>query len=75
MLFTMLVGGPPHTIPTRRDARFEAICDGRITEVLEAWECTELIPPLVCDLLNRIFQEAPGARASITELEEHAWLQ
>ena len=73
MLFTMLVGGPPHAIPTRRDARFEAIVDGRLLEVLTAWACTELVPPPAQDLLNRMLLENGGARLSVAAIDAHAW--
>ena len=75
MLFTMLVGGPPHAIPTRRDARFEAIGQGRLIEVLQAWECTELVPDPAQDILNGMLREEPAARVTVAEIEAHPWLR
>lgn len=56
MLFMMLFGVPPFTVPNSSDARYVYCTRGQIPQLLKIWKRDHLASPAAIDLLHKIFQ-------------------
>lgn len=74
ILFLLLTGMPPYdpaTGPTPADQRFVYVRDGRLRDLLRAWNIA--LPDTAVDLVQRLLTADPYARITIPELKRHPW--
>jgi len=73
VLFMMIIGGSPYQRPTKSDATFSYIISGAINQLLDQWDRTAFVTPVILDLMERIFQRQKY-RVNIDEIKKHPWL-
>lgn len=72
ILFIVLTGVPPVDKATHADERYTMICEGRLGEMLHAWNM-DLSADAV-NLIQSLLRENPLDRLTLAQVMAHPWL-
>jgi len=72
ILFITLTGVPPVDKATNADERFTMICDGRLGEMLHAWNMD--LSNHAVHLIQNLLRERPTDRLTLAQILQHPWL-
>mmetsp|Transcript_15615 Transcript_15615/g.27919 ORF Transcript_15615/g.27919 Transcript_15615/m.27919 type:complete len:223 (-) Transcript_15615:321-989(-) len=75
MMFVLLTGVPPwdvETGPSPADQRFALVQNGRLIDLLTAWNFTDLSASCV-DLMQSFLRADPNTRFTIAQARNHVW--
>merc|ERR1712129_187792 len=73
-LFMLVTGGSPYVNPCASDASFDAILNGRTSQLLVHWKKMDYVNENILQIFGHIFQ-FEGRRADITLIKKSKWLQ
>jgi len=77
MMFVLRTGVPPwdvETGPSPADQRFALVQNGRLIDLLTAWNFTDISAPCV-DLMQSFLCANPDVRFTIAQARQHPWYQ
>lgn len=72
ILFIMLVGLPPWEFARHEDPRYRMVVSGNLVRMLQTWR--RELSPWASDLLQRMLQEDPRRRLTLSEVKDHPWV-
>lgn len=74
VLFIILTGVPPYSIPAASDARFKMVCIQRqLRSLLTHWKMINNVDPLAVELMQMMLSPA-DIRCSLDTIRSHPWL-
>jgi calcium-dependent protein kinase len=75
ILFIMMTGTPPMDVPSRSDARFCMVQQGKMADMLRDWQVLSYFSDDCLDLLNKMLCVDPAKRISLSQVMTHPWVK